>query len=117
MRLPKGESCRNTLYRNYKDRAKRANIVFALSVEEFQGITSSPCHYCGKPPSQIIQNKYSPGPYVYNGVDRKSSTGGYTTDNCVPCCWTCNDMKKASGYDEFINHIKAIHNNLNLYED
>lgn len=38
--------------------------------------------------------------YTYNGVDRLDSSMGYTPDNCVPCCWECNNMKGASLTEE-----------------
>jgi hypothetical protein len=113
-RLPSGEAMRNVLYKNYVARARKKMISFELTILEFQKITSSNCHYCGKEPSQMFNNKCSTGKYVYNGIDRKDSNKGYTADNSLPCCWVCNDMKKANSYEDFISHILAIASNVGV---
>ena len=86
-------------YNIYKKNAKRRNLDFQLTKEEFYNITSQPCHYCGN-----FQN--------YNGIDRIDSTKGYYLQNCVPCCDICNKMKLNYSIDFWINHIEQI---LNYY--
>ena len=44
----------------------------------------------------------------YNGIDRLDSTEGYTTDNCVSCCTTCNWMKKKMPLEKFLQKVKEI---------
>lgn len=43
---------------------------------------------------------------AYNGIDRVDPTKGYIIDNCVPCCTTCNYMKRILQRDEFLDHVK-----------
>ncbi len=50
----------------------------------------------------------------YNGIDRKNSTLGYTMDNCVTCCGSCNIMKNKFTEEEFISKVISIYTNLNL---
>lgn len=110
MRLPKGESAFNSLYsNNYQTRAKKYNIYFDLTKEQFRKLTSSNCFYCGAKPSQISHQPNQNGFYIYNGVDRVNNDNGYTFDNCVSCCKNCNYMKKAKSFDEFLQSIKNIY--------
>jgi len=54
----------------------------------FKDIIKQPCHYCGGFSSDMDENSRG------NGIDRKDSNKGYETGNCVPCCKTCNFVKK-----------------------
>jgi len=45
------------------------------------------------------------GHYKYNGIDRKINSRGYTPDNSLPCCRTCNFMKKDMDYQTFVDWI------------
>jgi hypothetical protein len=104
-----GEHNRNSLIRFYKYGAKKRNLQWELTVEEFEILTKQNCHYCGVPPRQI--KSYGWSEYVYNGIDRKDSSIGYLLKNCLPCCGRCNRMKMASEYEEFLMHIKRIFSN------
>lgn len=68
---------------------------FDLTFDEFWKIRDvGECHYCG---------------YVGKvGIDRKDSKFGYTVDNCVPSCWTCNMKKNSTPYDDFIDWCRRI---------
>lgn len=90
-------SSKENRYNTYKKSAKRRNLDFQLTKEEFYNITSQPCHYCGN-----FQN--------YNGVDRIDSSEGYYYQNCVPCCEICNKMKLDYSIEFWINHMKQIIN-------
>lgn len=85
---------------------KKRNLLFTLSVEEFQHLCSLTCFYCGAEP----QSKMDVGKGVKNGIDRIDSSKGYTLDNCVTCCWTCNRMKSNMIDQDFIEHIRKIFN-------
>jgi hypothetical protein len=52
--------------------------------------------------------KWSNGDFVYNGIDRRENSIGYTLANCVSCCGPCNMMKKVLSYAEFIERCKRI---------
>lgn len=89
---------------------------FLLTQEEFSKLIRSDCHYCGAPPSldniwnksakRITQNEDT----AFNGVDRVDSDKGYTIDNCVPCCKTCNRMKWDLSEDVFYEKIAVLYN-------
>lgn len=79
----------------YKSCAKRRNILFNLSIEEFKEMWNKPCYYCGDTVDTI-------------GIDRVDSSIGYISSNCRPCCSVCNYMKLDHTEEYFINHIKKI---------
>ena len=79
---------KNSLLYDYKERAKTKNLEFSLSFDDFIRITSSNCFYCGNPPSNLtkLNSKRNPSIYVYNGIDRKNNSIGYTLNNSLSCC-------------------------------
>jgi hypothetical protein len=109
----------DTVIRRHMDRyvsgAKSRNLIFELTFDEFKDITSKDCHYCGSKPTALKgANRYNKTgtPVLLNGVDRIDSDKGYTLDNVVPCCGTCNLIKMDLKYDDFLNHIDKIHNHI-----
>lgn len=97
--LPEGESGFNGLYGSYRRRARKNAIEFQLSKKFFSTVTKEKCFYCGKEPSQAssVRDKRN-SQYIYNGIDRTDSLKGYVEKNCVPCCSTCNYMKRDMSY-------------------
>jgi hypothetical protein len=103
-------------YRSYKGGASRRNLQFDLTEEEFILLSSKNCSYCGCDPiefrsKRVGENKLSG--YVANGIDRMDNRRGYSKDNVVTCCPTCNGMKSKMGRSDFIEMCKsiALHNN------
>ena len=88
-------SAKENRYNMYKKNAKKRNLIFELSKEEFYELTSKPCYYCGD-----LHN--------YNGIDRIDSNEGYVLDNCISCCEYCNKMKLDYSAEFWIQHIKKI---------
>ena len=82
-------------YNIYKKNAKKRNIDFNLTKQQFYDLTAQPCYYCGE-----LNN--------YNGIDRVDSSKNYTLDNCVPCCSYCNKMKMDYSKDFWLSHMKKI---------
>lgn len=103
-----GQSNKVRLYLSYRRQARKRNIEFLLSQEEFIGITSKNCYYCGIEPMTITKGEGTFGQYVHNGIDRMNSNIGYVLDNCVPCCWMCNRAKLDSSLDEFLSWIDRL---------
>lgn len=97
-----GEAARNSLYNDYVQEAKPRNLVFSLSRELFNELTSSNCFYCGVEPRQIKKAKNNNGDYIYNGIDRKDNNEGYTPENCLPCCGNCNRAKRTLSFEDFM---------------
>jgi hypothetical protein len=99
------------LYRKYKISAKRRELTFDLSLDQFKSLTSAICSYCGCIPANIAE--LSPGskntyPYIYNGIDRVDNSIGYEYQNCVTCCSICNYMKGTLGHIQFIMKVNQI---------
>ena len=106
--LPPGEASFNLLYAIYKFHAERRKIPFELAKFQFRLLTEDVCFYCGAVPSQIHRNRSCKGDYIYNGVDRKINSLGYTVENSVSCCGTCNVMKMEMSVDDFINACQSV---------
>lgn len=102
-------SAKNTLFLAYKKGAKERKLKFSLPFKRFLKITSESCTYCGVKPEQV--QKASGGNYVYNGIDRKDPTIGYTVDNSVSCCKICNRAKLDMSFEDFNQYILRIKSN------
>lgn len=100
----------NALMNTYKYRCRKTGLSFGLTLNEFQGLTTANCHYCGDVPSQIYRQHTCShlSDYVYNGIDRIDSNKGYVVNNCVSCCKTCNYMKRDMNVEGFHTHINKI---------
>lgn len=107
-RLEPGIGSMHYLLNRYKQTAKKRNLEFQLTVEEFHKLTSDCCFFCDKSPSNVIKGPRSFGNYVYNGVDRLDSSKGYTIDNSVTCCIDCNRSKWEMSLTDFNNYIERI---------
>jgi len=109
---PPGTAAFNGYYTSYKVRAKSKNRDFDLSKKEFEKLIYDNCYYCNSKPSKIEpkRNNRINGKIIVNGIDRILSDKGYTLDNCIPCCWKCNQAKMDMKYEEFIIWLKQIRN-------
>jgi uncharacterized protein YdaU (DUF1376 family) len=101
-------SADTTLFNIYRLRAKHRKQDFDLTKEEFFKIINSNCHYCNTSPILLRFNDRKTEKSLLNGVDRVDSLLGYTTENTVPCCTTCNRMKLDHTTSDFLNHIQKI---------
>lgn len=104
-----GESSRNELIQQYKNRAKKRNLDFELNNDELEVLFKSNCYYCNIPPSQYYNKKKLNGSYTYNGIDRLDNNKGYILNNVVACCGMCNWMKLDHSEESFLNKVKAIY--------
>lgn len=103
-------------YNNYRHSAKRKNLQFDLTLEEFVKLTSSNCHYCYAEPKSISKRAYNnkvtlsnEDNYIYNGLGRVDSSKGYAKTNIVTCCVKCNKAKLDMSIKEFKEHIIKIY--------
>jgi len=71
--------------------------------EEFETLIKSHCSYCNKPPSNLHKKILH-----YNGLDRKDNNQGYSINNTIPCCKTCNLGKHNLQYEEWIKHLTNL---------
>jgi hypothetical protein len=76
-------------YSNLVNSANQRNYIWELSFEEFMLFWQKPCIYGGHEIKTI-------------GLDRVDNTKGYSIDNCVPCCTTCNRAKLKMGLEQFL---------------
>lgn len=87
-------------FNSFKNKAKHP---VTLKYNEFLFICENfpYCEYCGK---AIKRAKYRDSAPTRNGfLDRKDNSKGYSKENVVSCCSTCNDMKsKYLTYEEMV---------------
>jgi len=86
-----------------KDQAKLKGYVWDASMtnEVCRDMMTTPCFYCEFLSTETV-----------NGIDRMDNAKGYSKENCVGCCGTCNFMKKSLDAHTFIErciHIAACH--------
>ncbi len=77
--------------------ALRRQIGWDLPFLDYMRLWGMPCHYCGDSLADTI------------GLDRVDSSGPYSASNVLPCCGTCNMMKRTMGYDVFIEKCGLIY--------
>lgn len=82
-------------YCSYRKSAKRREISFDISEADFELFWEKPCSYCGDSIETI-------------SLDRIDSSKGYSLDNIVSCCITCNRMKSDFNKEYFLSHIAKI---------
>lgn len=96
----------------------KKEIINNLSLTDFEVLIFQNCYYCGdkpKPSLRFKNRKYlNSETILINGIDRIDSDLGYSIENCVPCCTTCNKMKMDLKQNEFILKIEKIMNNLKI---
>jgi len=79
----------------YKKSALIRGLEFSITKEIFLQYWKLPCEYCHSEIKTI-------------GLDRKNNKVGYTLENIVSCCKSCNYMKRNMLFGDFISHCKKI---------
>lgn len=105
-RLDEYKKSPHVRYTVYQRNAKTKDRNFDISEDEFIKISKQPCVYCGE-----YSDTYDGEPF--SGVDRVDSNLGYSIDNCVSCCATCNRMKLDLDVNDWIGKMKQIINHYN----
>jgi hypothetical protein len=85
-------------YLKYIQSAKKRNLFFDISYEDFVLITNNVCTYC---------NELSPN-CRHVGIDRVDNSIGYIKDNIIPCCSVCNRMKSQLSVEDFLSKVFMI---------
>ena len=81
-----------------------------MSFEEFLTFTNKKeCSYCGEELKWTTHRTKHGKEFVGRNLDRVNSEKGYTRENCVPCCPSCNRMKSDMKLSEFTERIKRIY--------
>ena len=86
-------------FTQYQWNAQHRNHEFNLTLEEFTRLITETCYYCGAPPYRVYQG------FRCNGLDRVDNARGYTLDNAVAACKTCNLAKRSMSHDDFITWV------------
>lgn len=109
LRLNK-DSALQSLFCQYKQKAKERKLIWALSLEQFRTLILSPCFYTGLPPQQthITRGKAVKRTILYNGIDRVDNSKGYEVDNVVPCWGPVNKAKLMMSQSDFIKMCNAV---------
>lgn len=81
-----------------REGAKKDIDVEERDIDALKEMAKQPCHYCG----------FDKTSERLNGINRKDSIGGYTAENCVPCCKTCAFMKNTMDEKTFIEKCICI---------
>jgi hypothetical protein len=85
------------IYRNKEDRFVGSAMTYRELLELMK---QDRCSYCGTSITRLPHIVYDTKPALL--LDRKDSNKGYIFDNCVTCCWRCNEMKSNYySYEEF----------------
>jgi hypothetical protein len=84
-------------YREYIKSAAKRGFEITIDFDIFSNLVQAPCHYCGN----ATQGET-------NGIDRVDNSLGYTKENCVSCCWTCNRMKRVYHKSFFLQKCHVI---------
>lgn len=77
---------------------KNRNLLMNLNEEQFYSFKQMECYYCG----YFGENKNC-------GIDRLDSSVDYTIANCIPCCTTCNFVKRDLPLGKFKTHVNQIY--------
>lgn len=107
-----GDQARNYIFSNYQASARKRGRAWEITFEEFCGLTSQDCHYCGAPPSNATRDKNGEGMFTYNGLDRVDPSRGYATDNVVPACIVCNRAKADMSREEFHAWVGRVYSRI-----
>jgi hypothetical protein len=109
----------NYHFRSTVKSARKRNLCFDLSFEQFSTIAKQNCFYCGVNPRMKV-NPYTKSNGVVkphfrdlrkqtvltavdtvNGLDRVDNKVGYVLSNVVPCCKICNRAKGDLSIQDF----------------
>lgn len=98
------------VWHTYKYHAERRNYIWKLTKKQVEEIIIQVCHYCGVENSNVFKGRGAGyKDFHYNGIDRVNNNLGYTIDNIVPCCYTCNMTKRTSSKEEFLTWVKRVY--------
>jgi uncharacterized Fe-S cluster-containing MiaB family protein len=104
-----GHAAKTLAYQEYKKGAKRRNILFLLTKEQFLNIVSGSCYYCGVLSSRVKIAPGNNGNFMFNGIDRLDNAKGYVLGNCVACCYQCNWAKLDVSKEDFLKWIDKVY--------
>jgi hypothetical protein len=84
-------------YSQMKMQCKHQGVELALEYEQMCAFfpEQTACYYCG-------------GPNTTNGLDRVDNNRGFSLDNCIPSCKVCNNLKRSSTLEAFLERAVRL---------
>lgn len=117
-RKPVEEVVSRAILNVYKRNARNRKYKWTLPYDKFIKLINGNCYYCGSGLSNEFtwRYKYEVTSLPFNGIDRIDNTIGYTINNCVSCCHTCNSAKGELTFDQFREWALKLYSNMkNIY--
>ena len=93
-------------YKDYITGATKRGYEINIDFNTFSRLVIAECGYCGHKTEGEV-----------NGIDRVDNSKGYSVDNCVTACWTCNRIKHIYDKEFFIDKCKIISNKIKASSD
>jgi hypothetical protein len=110
--LPPDVAAKNHMFSSYKCSARNRKKEWNLTREQFEILISGNCFFCGLPPSSGSWYHKGDNNTKISGVDRLDNSFGYTLENSVSCCKTCNYAKRIMTVEEFKSWITRVYNHV-----
>lgn len=113
IRVAPEERAIKALIGDYSRQNKRG-YAWELTKEQAIALFKGNCVYCNSPPLRELWSKDKNRRllFKYNGIDRVNNDIGYTSENCVSSCYTCNRGKQDLTIQEFSSWLMAIAENV-----
>lgn len=92
--------------------AEKREISWELTLEEACQLVQQDCVYCGIASTPVTSSAPGWSLIGVNGIDRLDSSLGYTKNNCVTSCGTCNIAKAQMSVDAFYEWIRRVSDKL-----
>lgn len=108
---PNMDSTYKVLVASVKSGARKRNIEYSLSFEQFKDIVQDNCFWCNaSPPLKMPKGERMPTlPAPANGIDRLDNSIGYVYANCVASCQMCNVAKNNHSEKEFLSWVQRLY--------
>lgn len=90
----------------YRRSALQRGHEWALTREQVSALIAANCRYCGTPPATVKPTRK--GPFLWNGIDRLRNDRGYTPENSVTSCRTCNVAKSVMSIEAFARWVQLL---------
>lgn len=90
-----------------RNRKRKLKINFTLSLEEFKNLIVQNCFYCNRIPHMECSSiGLKEQGILKNSIDRINNDLGYTKENVVACCSSCNREKMDQTFEDYIINIE-----------
>ena len=113
-----GKSIEHLAVTHVFNSCKRHTKDTNLSFEDVKNMIYANCYYCEQSPNIVGTSWHRPIPDGREikriGIDRINSQSGYYKGNVVPCCKTCNMLKRDYKVDFLISKLEIFLKNLKL---